>query len=247
MDFNNIDNKIEANLKQIEFYQNLYQRNQNKFSFLVLIYSFICFYIIELLKYPFKKNYEFQDFLYVALLFLFLFLLYKSLCKTYSLIKPINVAYLNQPKFFYVEILSQYKEKLKTDNDELLNEYVKTTYLNETEIVLENNIVVFKNKSQTFYENFEYILKCFLLYIFLSSFVIIQKKEDKTEIELKNYKEIINYKNSIKMSNEKPKVDPKLVITTTPVMIKESINMKMEKKDSTSQKQSTGSTKKKSE
>ena len=61
MDFNNIDSKIEINLKRIDFYHNLYQRNQNKFSFLIIIYSFICFYILEIIKYPFREKYEVQD------------------------------------------------------------------------------------------------------------------------------------------------------------------------------------------
>lgn len=53
-----------------------------------------------------------------------------------------------------------------------------------------------------------------------SSFVIFEKRNQKNSIEVQNYKEIVNYINNKNMS-EKPKVDPKLVITSNPVLVKQ--------------------------
>jgi len=153
---------------------------------------------------------------------LFLYLLTISIFKTYHFLKPINISYLHEPKFFYNNILNQYKKKLKTDDKDTLNEYVNYTYLLEIEKSLENNIKAYKEKSHLFYLAFKTILSTLLVYIILSSFVIFEKRNQKSEIELKNYKEIINYLNQIKMAEEKPKLDPKMVITTQPVTVKQS-------------------------
>jgi fucose 4-O-acetylase-like acetyltransferase len=240
MNFLDINTKIDNNLKQIEFYHSLYQKLQNKFSFLVIIYTFICFYFIEIIKYPFKSKLDFYDIIYIYVLLLFLVILLLSLKKTYELIKPIEVAYINQPKHFYVNTLMDYKEKLKTEDEETLNEYLKVTYLTEIEQVLENNINIYQNKNNSFYQAFKKIFSALILYVILSSVVIVQKKEEKNSLEIKNYKEIITYLKENKMAeekqNEKPKVDPKLVIKTTPVMVKESVTLNMQTKNTGSEK-----------
>jgi hypothetical protein len=240
MNLLDINTKIEANLKQIEFYHSLYQKLQNKFSFLVIIYTFICFYIIEIIKYPFKSDFQLYDLIYILVLCAFLFAFYLSLKETYELIKPIEVAYVNQPKHFYIKTLENYKLKLKTEDEDILNEYLKVSYLNEMEQVLENNINVYQNKNSSFYKAFKKIFWALILYVILSSFVLIQKKENNNKIEIENYKEILTYIKENKMADEKkidkPKVDPKMVIETKPVMVKESVTLNMEKKDSNSEK-----------
>lgn len=241
MNFLEINTKIEINLKQIEFYHSLYQKNQNKFSFLVIIYSFICFYLIEIIKYPFKDELQILDFAYIVALIVFLWILCLSLRCTFQLIKPIEVAYLNQPKYFYKQILEDYKLKLQTQDEDVLNEYLKVTYLTEIEEVLDNNITVYQTKSTAFYNTFKKVFWLLIMYIALSSFVIIQKRDDKNIIEIENYKEIIKHINKTKMAeekskDEKPKVDPNLVIKTSPKMINESITLNMERRDTTSTK-----------
>jgi len=222
MDVFETRSKIEINQKQLEFYYDLYQNLQSKFSFLVVIYSFIFFYLIELVKFLFDINLNIIGCIYTMVFLLFLYLLTISIFKTYHFLKPINISYLHEPKFFYNNILNQYKKKLKTDDKDTLNEYVNYTYLLEIEKSLENNIKAYKEKSHLFYLAFKTILSTLLVYIILSSFVIFEKRNQKSEIELKNYKEIINYLNQIKMAEEKPKLDPKMVITTQPVTVKQS-------------------------
>lgn len=248
MNLLDINTKIETNLKQIEFYHSLYQKLQNKFSFLVIIYSFICFYLIEIIKYPFKTNIYYYDFIYIGVLLFFLIFLGLSLKATYELIKPIDVAYINEPKHFYLKTLEEYKVQLATEDEEILNEYLKVTYLNEIEQVLENNRNVYRNKNSCFYKTFKKIFWSLTLYVVLSSFVIIQKKEEKSKIEIENYKEIITFLKENKMAedkkNENPKVDPKLVIKTTPIMVKESVTLNKETKSDSTTKDKKNPTKK---
>ncbi|WP_291143400.1 hypothetical protein [Flavobacterium sp. UBA7680] len=229
--------KIENNLKQIEFYQSLYQKIQSKFSFLIVVYSFIGLYIVEIIKFPFRKF----DYTYVIFSIIFIITLAISLYRTYCLVQPENVSYLNEPKYFYNDILNDYQEKLRTDDEEILNEYLKVTYLLELEDVLENNTKVYRKKSNDFYKVFKVLIPTLILYLGLSSFVIIQKKEEQNSISIQNYKEILNYIIEKNMSEdkkpadkkvEKPKIDLKMVIKTAPIVVKESVMLNKHISDS---------------
>jgi hypothetical protein len=228
-----IDTQIDLNLKQIEFYHSMYEKNQNKFSFLVIIYSFICFYLLELTKYVYKLPNSLQDYIYLAAFICLIYFLFKCINKTYSLLKPIEIAYLNQPQFFYKELFHMYQQKLIPQDEAIINEYIKASYLEETETVLSHNISVYQKKSKNFYDVFKTLFITFIIYIFLASYVFIQKKDEKPTVVIENYKEIFNYKDSIMSKTEKPKVDPSQVIRTQPVMIKESINLNAERKNIT--------------
>lgn len=226
-------NKIEINQKQLEFYYDLNQKLQSKFSFLVVIYSFIFFYLIELFKYAIEIKFNFIGILYIILFISFLFLLICSFYKTYNFLKPINISYLNEPKYFYNNILEQYRIKLKTEDEEVLDQYVNYTYLLEIEKSLEDNISAYQEKSHKFYLAFKMILSTLLIYIIISSIVIFEKRNQKNEIELHNYKEIIDYINRKEMAEEKPKFDPKMVIVTKPVTRKESGSLNAKVGDTT--------------
>jgi len=134
---------------------------------------------------------------------------------------------MNQPKHFYNDVLDQYKLNLQTDDDEILNEYLKATYLLETEKVLENNINVYRKKSNDFSRAFKVLLPTIILYLGLAIFVIVKNKEDQNNLTIQNYKEIINYidKKMEKKPVQKPKIDPTMVIKTKPIVVKESVMM----------------------
>lgn len=86
--------KIEINQKQLEFYYDLNQKLQSKFSFLAVIYSFIFFYLIELIKYALDTKLNFNGILYLIIFFLFILLLIKSILKIYNFLKPVDISYL---------------------------------------------------------------------------------------------------------------------------------------------------------
>ncbi|MCZ8330412.1 MAG: hypothetical protein O9282_03775 [Flavobacterium sp.] len=197
--FLDIDEKIEANGKALEFYYNNYQKTQSKLSLLVLLYSIISIYIVQILKFPFDKYKEVETsifIIYLILLLYFLYLFIASIYNTFQILKPEDVAYLNNPNYFYVYIKKQYEESLETNDEDTLNAYLKETYLNELEIALTKNIELYKTKSRYFYNAFTKLLPALILYV-LCSGIIIFNTDEKTEIEIKNYKEIIKYSDTI--------------------------------------------------
>ncbi|WP_430827282.1 hypothetical protein [Chryseobacterium indologenes] len=221
-----VESKIEANNKELKFYYEMYDKLESKFSFLVVIYSFMFIYMIELFKYFIDADFTLVNAVFIFLFIVFLILLGTSFRYTYLLQRPEYIHYLNEPNHFYIDKLDEYKTILNcgddlTDDDEyLLNEYVNLTYLNEQEIALSKNIKQYIKKRGLYFKNFNLILSCLALYVFISSFVIFEKRKENTSFDLKNYKEIINYLNSKKMS-DKPKVDPKMVIPGNPIAVKQ--------------------------
>ena len=188
-----LKSKIDTNIKQLEFYYEMYDKLQNKFSFFIVIYSFIFIYVIELFKYLFVAELNIFDIAFVILFLAFLGFFIQSIVFSYKFIKPVNRFYRHEPKYFYNDVVNQYKNVLNTEDEEILNEYVNTTYLQELEVALSKNFEAYMKKSDLFFFNFVSILYTLLIYIIISSFVIFEKRNQKNSLEIENYKEIINY------------------------------------------------------
>jgi hypothetical protein len=203
--FLDIDEQIEANIKALEFYYNNYQKAQNKLSLLVLIYTIISVYIVQLIKFPFDKSIKTECIIFIVFIILmlaFLSLLVLSVYHTFQMLKPENVAYLNNPKYFYNDVKKEYQKSLETTKKDIINAYLKVSYLNELENALEQNINLYETKSRHFYNAFIKLLPALIIYILCSGIVIFNSEEDK-EIKIKKYKEIIQYSDSIK---KQPKI-----------------------------------------
>lgn len=245
-----IDEQINQNKEVLDFYYSNYQRTQGKISILVLIYSVVAIYILQVIKYPFEKfstAFLIVTVIYFILLLGFITLLILSIRYTYLLLKPIDVAYLHYPKYYYTKIKEEYEKSLKTNNEEILNAYIKATYLYEMEEAVKHNSYLFKIKSKYYDYAFKYGLASVLIYLLCSGFVIFKDDKPK-DFNLKNYKEIIIEIDSLNSINDKtiimsdkketPKqdsgkvqVDPKKVIKTQPKMIRENFS-KTGKRDS---------------
>ncbi|MET3528770.1 hypothetical protein DRF59_11265 [Chryseobacterium flavum] len=199
-----VESKLETNLKQLEFYYELFDKLESKYSFLIVIYSFIFLYTIELFKFFIEVKFLDINIIFTLLFALFVILLTVSLVLTYQLQKPIDIYYTHEPNYYYNDILNEYKKKLNIgddineDQEYLLNEYVNITYLQEQEIALSKNIKAYRSKRKKYYHNFNVILVTLILYVITSSFVIFEKRKENNSFDLKNYKEIINYLNSSK-------------------------------------------------
>ena len=222
-----LESKIESNNKQLEFYYESYDKLDNKFSFLILLYSFLFVYIVELFKFLCDFKFSLFYFVFSVLFILFLGFLVASIRFTYMLQRPVEIFYTDEPKYYYTTLLDEYKlllnigDDISVENEELLNEYINLTYLGEQESALSNNIVAYRDKRKYFYYNFNCMLITLVLYVITSSFVIFEKRNQNTQFEIQNYKEIINYLKTIKMA-EKPKVDPKMIIVKQPIAVKQS-------------------------
>jgi hypothetical protein len=151
--FLDIDEQIEANIKALEFYYNNYQKVQNKLSILVLIYTIISVYIVQLIKFPFGKSIKTECIVFIVFIILmlaFISLLVLSVYHTFQMLKPENVAYLNNPKYFYNNVKKKYEKSLETEDEDIINAYLKVSYLNELENALEQNINLYELKSRYF-------------------------------------------------------------------------------------------------
>ena len=124
-------------------------------------------------------------------------LLLISIRYTYLLLKPIDVAYLKYPKYYYTEIKSEYEKWLKTNDKKTLNAYVKATYLNEIEEAVKYNSYLFEIKSKYYYFAFRSALVAIPIYFLLVGFVIFREEKPK-DFNLKNYNEIITKIDSLK-------------------------------------------------
>jgi len=159
--FLDIDEQIEQNTKRLEFYYSNYQKTQGKISILVIIYSLLAVYILQVVKYPFVHFTDTSSIMigiYIILLLCFFLFLGWSIKYTYLLLKPIEVAYINYPSFFYNDIREQYETELNTNDEKILNEYVKSTYLNELELAVTSNSELFEIKSKYYDTAFKKVL-----------------------------------------------------------------------------------------
>lgn len=246
-DFLNIDQQISMNEKYLDFYYSNYQRTQGKISILTIFYSLISFYLIQTIQFPLENLRELillPLIFYFILLIFFLYNISISVYNAYLMLKPVDVAFMNAPKVFYTDIKEQYKTILLDNEQILLNDYIKATYLHELEKAVKTNSDLFEEKSKYYYRAFTKGLIALFFYILCSSFVVFYEKEQVHKIEVTNIKltDTINFKPN-NMSNEnnnnsnnndnksnqnessqKQQVDSNKIISTEPKMIKESFN-----------------------
>ena len=236
VNFLDIDEKIKQNAKLLEFYYNNYQRTQSKISTLVIIYSILAVYTLQIIKYPIS-NWEnkptYTLIIYIILIVCYLIFLFKSIKATYKLLEPVEIAFINQPKEFYKTLRISYEKSLKTSDEELINEYIKASYLGEIEEAVEHNSSKFEMKGNYYNIAFNNALLALIFYIMCTGFIVFEPKPS-NKIEITNYKSItsfidsiINKQNNFIMEKKDPisnKVDPTKVITTKPKYIKESFS-----------------------
>ena len=247
-----IDDQIELNQKVLDFYYSNYQKTQSKISILVLIYSLIAIYVLQVIKYPFETFPESNWFIIIIYTILFLgfsVLLTISIRYTYLLINPIDVAYLHDPEHYYTKIKSEYEKTLNTNDENVLNAYIKTTYLNDMHEAVKHNSYLFEIKSKYYDYAFKSALGAILIYLLCTGFVVFKDEKPK-DFNIKNYKEIIIEIDSLKKINnklkimsdkketpkketKKVKIDPNKVIKTKPRMIRENFS-NTEKRDTSS-------------
>lgn len=252
-DFLDIDDKIEENKSMLEFYYSNYQKTQSKVTILTIIYSVLSIYIVQIIKYPFEQFHAIgllHLLTYLLILCIFISFLIWSIRFTYLLLNPMHVAYLNEPKYFYEELRIRYEKELDTTNPAVLNAYIKTSYLRELEMVVERTFTLLENKGNYYDTAFKKGLVALFLYLTCAGFIILEPDKP-DEINIKNFKEIINSidSNYCKIINprimseenenndseagsetdsssteEEITVDPDKVITTEPRMILENFS-----------------------
>lgn len=155
IDFYDIDTQIEMNEKALSFYHSSYQKTQTKFSILVVFFTIIAANFVEVsIGLSACIMGELNTFVALVYFLSFLFSVIfvgKAIIQTYQFIVSKEIAYLNEPEYFYKNIRNQYIENGYKDEHEL-NNLVKNTYLLELEKAVSHNQNVFESKSTYFAE-----------------------------------------------------------------------------------------------
>ncbi|MCT4639496.1 MAG: hypothetical protein N4A72_17460 [Bacteroidales bacterium] len=236
INFLDIDEQINQNTKLLDFYYNNYQRTQSKVSTLVIIYSILAVYTFQVIKYPII-NWDNKSIIiliiYIILVLCYIIFLSFSVKNTYQLLKPIEIAFLNEPKKFYKSLKEEYEKSLKTEDNEIINDYIKASYLGEIEEAVQYNSRKFEEKGSYYNKAFNNALLAIAFYFMCTGFIVFKTDQSK-KIEITNYKNIVNSIDSIvnkqiyfKMAEKDKspkKIDQKKVIVSKPKYIKESFS-----------------------
>jgi len=242
--FFDLDYIIEINEKRLEGYHAAYQKNLDKFTNLLVIYSALSIFLIPIIK-DFIDDSS-QHWIYWFFFILFIGLFITSIAFTIRLLIPVEVAYLVEPKRYYSEYLIAYQKQIGNKEDEV-NKLLKASYIDELEKAVTNNNKVFKRKGFFYYRAFILGIVAALPYLICLSFHFSKKQENIEKVELINMPKNINFEKNKSMpdtSNTKnnsnqtstssssttstttqlPGVNTSQVIPSNPQMIKENFN-----------------------
>ncbi len=180
--FLNLDYIIEINEKRHEQYTTAYQKVLERFAIIILIYSALTIFLIPLIK----EFIVFKNTLLIIAFLPFAILLLISVYFTIRLIIPVEVAYLELPKKYYVDYLLQYQQ---TTTDEVeLAKLLKASYISELETAVTTNESVFRKKSYFFYNALTFGLLAVLPYLVCMGCYITKKDDSIQKIEIVNPK-----------------------------------------------------------
>lgn len=250
--FYNLDFIIELNEKRLEQFSEAYQKNLSKFTNILIIYSAIAVFIVPLTQSLFFSGN--RIWINYFCFFLFSSLFFYSLVYTIKLLIPIDVAYLIEPKNYYVDFRLAYEAEGKSPEEADI--LVKASYINELEKAVTSNNALFKRKGFFYYRALISGLICCVPYIICLVFHFAYKADDVQKVEILNFDKIstfnenstmplgINNKNSTSTSSsttqqttsQLPGVNVSDVKPSNPQMVKENFQDQGQRKDSGSTK-----------
>lgn len=171
--FYELDGIIEMNEKRLGEYTILYQKVFDRLTNIILVYSALGIFLIPLIQHIMKADVRGAVF-YVSF-GVFGLLLIISLVYFVRLLLPIDIAYLDPPKKYY----SDYRwelEMLEVGDKEIVNESLKSTYIQELEDAIEISNRAFLTKSSMFYNALIFALLASVPYIICVAWHISKTK-----------------------------------------------------------------------
>ncbi|HXB06518.1 MAG TPA: hypothetical protein VNW04_05375 [Puia sp.] len=160
--FYELDGIIEMNEKRLAEYTALYQKVFERLTNIILVYSALGIFLIPLTQHVMKADVR-GVFFYVSFV-AFWVLLIVSLVYFIRLLLPVDIAYLDPPKKYY----SDYKTELELLNvgpENVVNDSLKGTYIQELEDAIEINSNAFRTKNSLFYNALIFALLASVPYI----------------------------------------------------------------------------------
>jgi hypothetical protein len=210
--FYDLDYIITINEKRLEEFTNAYQKNQDKFTNILIIYSAVAVFIVPIIQSLFFTN-KIRNWLHYTSFFIFsLFFLY-SLWFLIKLLIPVNVAYLIEPKTFYEKLRLEYEAEGKKQEE--TDKYLKASYINELEKAVATNNIAFKRKGLFYFRALTGALICLVPYLVCLAFHFSIKNDNIQKVEIVNVAKSINFDKNNSMSKERTNNSPSTSNTTT--------------------------------
>ena len=160
--FYELDGIIEMNEKRLAEYTVLYQKVFDRLTNIILVYSALGIFLIPVTQHV--MNTDVRGVLFYVSFICFLLLLIISLVYFVRLLLPMDIAYLDPPKKYYTEYRIEL-EMLDVGNEDIVNESLKSTYIQELEDAIEINNRAFLKKNSLFYNALIFALLAVVPYI----------------------------------------------------------------------------------
>lgn len=181
--FYDLDYIIEINEKRLEQYSNAYQKNIDKFTNILVLYSAFAIFLIPMIQSLFFTDTKCY-WLHHVTFYIFIILFTISLINTVRLLIPVEVAYLQEPKLYYEEYRLGYEANngVQAEVDAL----IKASYIDELEEAVKVNNAIFKRKGSFYYSAFTFAILASIPYLLCIGFQIAIKDDKIQKVELMN-------------------------------------------------------------
>ncbi|PUZ29974.1 hypothetical protein GA0116948_11545 [Chitinophaga costaii] len=231
--FYNLDYIIEINEKRLEQYSNAYQKQTDKFTNILVLYSTFTIFVIPIAQTLFfeeAKCYWLEHVLFYGFSLLFLV----SAFNTIRLLIPVEVAYQREPRRYYETYRLNYEDGIRTPTE--VDILVKASYIEELELAVRTNFYIMERKKLFYYRALIFALLACGPYLLCIGFQLSMKTEKIQKVDIVNFsnlvenklmaKEIKQTSQSISPTGNKtrlPGVDSSQVIPSSPIFFKESL------------------------
>ena len=186
--FYSLDHLIEINEKRAHEYASSHQKVQERLTHLIIIFSGVTIFLIPIIKLIIKTNGKNYILNYCFGIFAILFVL--SLWNTIRLIMPVKISYLNNPKYYYMDIRLEYKQANMSNNTNLSQEeidaLIKASYISELEESVEYNYKLFLRKSSFYFRALIFGLLCVLPFLVCVGYHISEKDDSIQKVLIVN-------------------------------------------------------------
>ena len=178
--FYDLDYIIEVSEKRLAEYTVLYQKVLERLTNIILVYSALGIFLVPLTQHVIAA--DIPGFWFYIAFCLFAVLLVISVGYFVRLLLPVDIAYLDPPRKYYADYRADL-EGLGVENESVVDDSLKGSYILELENAISVNSNVFKAKSSFFYNALLFALLAIVPYIACLGFHL-SKKEGKGKVEI---------------------------------------------------------------
>ncbi|AWO00496.1 hypothetical protein DLD77_01630 [Chitinophaga alhagiae] len=186
--FYDFDYIIDINEKRLEQYSNAYQRNVDRFTNVMVIYSGFAIFLIPMVQSLFFAEAKYH-LMYHLSFYCFIVLFSCSLINTIRLLAPVDVAYLQEPRIYYEEYRLKY-ENLKSKQQGLrlheVDNLIKSSYIDELERAVSRNDILFQRKGLFYHKAFIWAIYAIIPYLVCLGFQLASKDGKPQKVEIVN-------------------------------------------------------------